>query len=41
MHFGTQTNFYMQKSMVMFTLSFFDPKYPFRANSVLQLIFFV
>ena len=29
--FGTQTNLNLQKSMVMFTLSFLDRTYPFKS----------
>ena len=32
LEFGTQTNFNLQNSMVMFTLSLFDQKYPFFWN---------
>ena len=32
--FGTQSNLNMQNSMVMFTFSVFDQKYPFRAKLV-------
>ena len=34
LNFGTQTNFNMQNSMVMFTFSVFDWKYPFWKNLI-------
>ena len=44
--FGTYTNSNLQNSMVMFILSLFDRKYPFRANldqkiKLVMFIFFV